>query len=524
MDIRAEVKKLLQEIGPGRMMSTAYDTAWVARLVELGEPMGEQALEWLREHQLPDGSWGAYAPRYYHDRMISTLAAMTALGRYGTDKDKPRIERARMGLDIAARGLRADPVGETIGFELIVPTLLDEAHELGILQRTANGNFDQFIGSGKSELDELASDYDYRRRDDFLGRLSTQRKAKLKALPDGKINRHVTLAFSAEMVGTDNIGLLDIENLQEPNGSVGYSPSATAYFALYVRRGDTKALEYLKALAQKNQEHYGGGIPNVSPFDTFERSWSLLNFLLSDSLSDEFRELFQAHLKFLSSVWVDGRGVGYTSVYTPTNADDTSVAFKVLDRFDNPPDKKALFFYEEDNCFRCFELESNPSISANVHMLGALRTIGLLSSDGTIKKITNFLKSKKFLNAFWFDKWHSSPYYVTSQAIIAATGYSDELISDSIQWIVDTQNYDGSWGYYMSTAEETAYCIQSLIVWKRYGGKVSNNIIRKGLDWLRQNDEPPYPPLWIGKCLYTPELVVKAAILSTLALGEEENL
>ncbi|MBT3389576.1 MAG: hypothetical protein HN413_04120, partial [Chloroflexi bacterium] len=123
MDIRAEVKKLLQEIGPGRMMSTAYDTAWVARLVELGEPMGEQALEWLREHQLPDGSWGAYAPRYYHDRMISTLAAMTALGRYGTDKDKPRIERARMGLDIAARGLRADPVGETIGFELIVPTL-----------------------------------------------------------------------------------------------------------------------------------------------------------------------------------------------------------------------------------------------------------------------------------------------------------------------------------------------------------------------------------------------------------------
>ena len=40
------------------------------------------------------------------------------------------------------------------------------------------------------------------------------------------------------MAGTDGKHMLDIENLQESNGSVGVSPSATAYFATYIKRGD----------------------------------------------------------------------------------------------------------------------------------------------------------------------------------------------------------------------------------------------------------------------------------------------
>ena len=59
MELRRHVQGLLKEIGAGKMMNTIYDTAWVARLSELGEPIGEQALEYLRSHQLADGSWGA---------------------------------------------------------------------------------------------------------------------------------------------------------------------------------------------------------------------------------------------------------------------------------------------------------------------------------------------------------------------------------------------------------------------------------------------------------------------------------
>jgi hypothetical protein len=31
----------------------------------------------------------------------------------------------------------------------------------------------------------------------------------------------------------------------------------------------------------------------------------------------------------------------------------------------------------------------------------------------------------------------------------------------------------------------------------------------------------PYPPLWIGKCLYNPSLVIRSAVISALALVEQ---
>jgi hypothetical protein len=123
---------------------------------------------------------------------------------------------------------------------------------------------------------------------------------------------------------------------------------------------------------------------------------------------------------------------------------------------------------------------------------------------------------------FWFDKWHVSPYYPTSHAIIACAGFCNELVTDAISWIVSTQNDDGSWGYYMPTAEETAYCLQALMTWKQCGQPVPSNVLRQGVEWLSGHMTPPYPPLWIGKCLYTPVLIVRATILSTLLRVSEE--
>jgi len=195
MDLHQSVRQLLKEIGPGQITSSAYDTAWVARLDELDDPLGEQALEWLRAHQLPDGSWGASEPRYDHDRLICTLAAMIALARRKEARDRVRLRRAQLALETATKGLKADPAGETVGFEMLVPTLLAEAKAQGIAYQ----------------------------EDGLLRRLARQRAAKLAALPEKMINRFVTVAFSAEMVGPDGRHLLDVENLQETNGSVGHS-------------------------------------------------------------------------------------------------------------------------------------------------------------------------------------------------------------------------------------------------------------------------------------------------------------
>jgi halimadienyl-diphosphate synthase len=167
-------------------------------------------------------------------------------------------------------------------------------------------------------------------------------------------------------------------------------------------------------------------------------------------------------------------------------------------------------------------LESNPSISANIHVLGALRQAGFDADHPAVQKIVDFLKQTRFLQMFWFDKWHSSPYYPTSHVIIAAETYAEDLIENAVNWILETQNKDGSWGYYVPTAEETAYCLQSLLIRRRSGKNVPKDAIKRGLDWLIDHMDPPYPPLWIGKSLYTPELVNRSTILSALMLGAQE--
>jgi halimadienyl-diphosphate synthase len=95
-----EVIDLLKCVGPGTMSSLAYDTAWVARLGEIDWELSNRALAWLTDNQLEDGSWGAREPFYYHDRVISTLAAMIALTYRGRrTQDKEQIERGLIALE-----------------------------------------------------------------------------------------------------------------------------------------------------------------------------------------------------------------------------------------------------------------------------------------------------------------------------------------------------------------------------------------------------------------------------------------
>jgi halimadienyl-diphosphate synthase len=485
------IETLIDEIGPGHMGSTAYDTAWTARLGEVDWGLSSRSLAWLSENQLPDGSWGAAAPMYYHDRVLCTLSAMVALsyrGRRG--QDKLQIEQGKLALERivggATQGLQSDPNGATVGFEMIAPTIAAEAEKLGIIKNQGNR---------------------------ILGRLSKLRAKKLSYLQDNMISRNVTMAFSAEMAGTDGRQMLDVENLQESNGSVGVSPSATAYFATYVKRGDEAALKYLQSMMKPD-----GGMPNVAPFDVFEIAWALWNLSFIPDLKKNGK--LQPHLDFLSKAWQPKRGVGFAAGYSVKDSDDTGLVYDTLLRFGIEKDLASVLLYEEKDHFRCFDLEANPSISANIHVLGALGQAGLDQKNSSVQKVLRFLHRAKGANAYWVDKWHSSAYYATAHAIIACATLASQLVTDSVQWILSTQNRDGSWGTYISSAEESAYAIQALWYWNEHVGKVPRHALRNGARWLKEHMDQPYPPLWIGKCLYNPSLVIRSAVISALALAQ----
>ncbi len=485
------IEKLIEEIGPGHMASTAYDTAWAARLGEIDWEISNLAIQWLAENQLPDGSWGARAPMYYHDRVLCTLAAMIAISYRGRrQEDKAQIEKGKLALERivggATQGLRADPNGATVGFEMIAPTLAAEAERLGLIKNQG---------------------------DRILGRLSQLRAKKVSYLQGKMINRNMTMAFSAEMAGVDGQHMLDIENLQESNGSVGVSPSATAYFATYIKKGDATSLKYLRDTIKPD-----GGMPNVAPFDVFEIAWALWNLSLIPDLGHD--EKLKPHLEFLSKAWRPQVGIGFAADYTVKDSDDTGLVFDTLLRFGIEKDLASVLAYEEEDHFRCFDLEVNPSISANIHVLGALAQAGLDKNNSSVQKVLDFLGEAKGNDPFWIDKWHSSPYYATAHAVIACAGIANEFVSGAVEWLIKTQNPDGSWGTYLSTAEETAYAIQALWVWNEKAASVPRSVFRQGAQWLEDHMYETYPPLWIGKCLYSPNLVIRSAVISALALAQ----
>ena len=492
LNIEKKIRTLLTAIGPGHLSNSAYDTAWVARMGAIDADLSNQALEWICTHQLPDGSWGSKDIYYYHDRVICTLAAMIALTHRGRRApDKRQIEKGLIALEAitsgATNGLALDPNGATVGFEMIVPTLIAEAEKLGIIKQQGER---------------------------ILGKMKHLRNLKMQRLAGLRINREYTPAFSVEMAGDDKQNIIDIDNLQESNGSVANSPSATAYFAHRLKVGDEKALNYLRTTIR----HRNGGVPFASPSNILERAWSLWNLSLIPSFLEDtnIREDITTHVKFLDQAWRNDHGVGFSDEYTPCDSDDTSVTFYVLARFNNTKNLKTIFDYEDKEHFRCYPLEAHPSIGANVHILGVLKQAGLEKKHPAIEKILSYLRKTCQREGFWIDKWHISPYYTTAHVAITCKDLDNDLCEKALNWIMNTQKPNGAWGSFLpSTAEETAYALQAL--------KTQNNIIYqrhidKGAKWLETHYHDPRPDLWIGKVLFCPQYIVEATILSALAL------
>jgi halimadienyl-diphosphate synthase len=497
MSTEGSFKTLLQEIGSGYVSSTAYDTAWVARLVDFDPPLANHALHWLCENQLPDGSWGVANPYHYHDRIISTLSAMIALTHRGRRAaDRLQIEKGLEAMEritsTATMALIAtEETVATAGFEMIVPTLVAEAERLGIIKQQG---------------------------DRILGRLSRLRQQKMARLNGYKISRHITAAFSSEWAGVDGLHLLEAEDLQEIDGSVANSPSATAYFIAHVKPGDSRALDYLHRVVASRE----GAAPSFAPFDIMERSWVLWNIALAGAQDDpEIMALCQPHLETLQRQWRSGGGVGFCAAHSVADGDDTSMVFEVLSRFGYAPDIQPVLGLEEEGWFRCYPLEVNPSVDVNIHVLNALRSAGYSSNHPGVQKALALIRSKSRENAFWLDKWHTSPYYTASHAVIACLGFDDELCLNTVDWILRTQQADGAWGFHgVPTLEETAYCIQALCLWRQHGHRLPPGRIEQAHLWLERNYDLPYLPLWAAKTLYCPSLLVRSAILSALHLAE----
>ncbi len=467
------------------MFPTVYDTAWLARIPaekDGAAPAFPRILDWIKQNQRADGSWGGEI-EYIHDRIISTLAAILALAEWPDECAHKVIAR---GIEYIWQKVdRLENEHETIGFEVIIPTLLKRCQTLGFnLPYPAFARYE---------------------------RMCEEKLAKIP--PDIRYSKNSPLAFSLESMG-DAFDVREAESLLESNGSVAMSPSATAYL-LTQDPGNAPARRYIAQVT----EVYKGKAPQVFSFDTFETGWCLWNLFLGEP-GIMWRDAQVArHIRDLQAMWERKSGAGFSSGYSVLDADVTAIVFKILRQAGLNPDWRHLGQFERNGYFVCYLVERNPSTSVNIHVLEALK--GVAEADTT--RIVAWLRDEQRDGGYWMDKWHASPYYATSHAVIALAGVDDDLAQSGVEWLLDMQRFDGGWGHYDgSTAEETAYCLQALSVYARSVAPIDRSVSVRGRARLFEC-MAERPAMWVGKCLYTPVRVVESAICSALMMTEPDE-
>ncbi len=491
------VGEILRMDDPRPIQSTDYDTCWAARLTN---PDGTLAypdvFRRLMSRQRPDGSWGGQLP-YAHDRIVTTLAVVLLLARLGNrQQDHAQRSDGERYLWQHAGELDREP-NRTVGFEMILPTLLSEGRQLGL-------------------------DLPYAQ----LRHYEKERARKLGLLPGRQIfETHTSALFSLEAFAGE-VDARGVADLLLDDGSMATSPSATAFFlgrAPGWRSRYPRSTAYLDDLIGRYD-----GLPTIAPSDIFLRAWALY-YLHHGNLLDNRAALLRPIHEYLLERWKP-EGVGWASVGLP-ESDDTAMVLLALRRAGYAVDGSSLLAYERDDHFAVLRHERDPSISANLHILEAVGTLPKKDRARARDKILRYVLGARRHGSHWSDKWHASPYYPTGRALMTLSPHVPEEMGATAHWFLATQRDDGGWGQHTPTAEETALALLALLEYHRAVRPLPREPLRRAARYLLATERPfqeSYPELWISKALYAPTVVVRSTILAALGLyadtfGDEDG-
>lgn len=478
-------RELIQNLD-NRLSPSAYDTAWMARV---RDDSGEKArwpdlVDWLLANQHEDGSWGGQI-YYVHDRILSTLVALIALKENGIDEIHPeQIEEGEAFIWHNIHKLHTDLM-ELAGFEILLPTLIQDAHTLG--------------------LKVPAHSYGY----------GAIRDAKLSKIPmELMTSPKVSLSNAMEFwKGNDALNIL--EQVQGASGAIANSPSTTSYLAITSKSQNKAAIQWLQAVKDRPY-----GIPDFHPWTDFEISWTMQHLAYSGIPLTEFRDLpvWETLLQDLTP-----RGISIHPTYSIRDGDTTSVSIHVLRRagFDVDPLILKTFEHPEKSHFLTFFFERNMSVITNVHALEALSLLpDYPDRDEVYDNVVRAILSQQKYQTFWIDKWHISPFYASAHTLIALMTIGEHHLleySNFITWLLHTQREDGSWGYFdRGTREETALAVLTLMHYHDLVQEINPDIIHRAMEYLEGAEEKnlPFEELYIGKVLYAPIDVIKALLFS----------
>ncbi|CAG8606993.1 9103_t:CDS:2 [Cetraspora pellucida] len=581
-------------IGYGDISMSPYDTAWVAMIpnkvykelksskdFSLAFP---QCFIWLFDNQDDNGSWAGNGAGSIAPGLAGLLALCffrshsgeyfeTKLNDLGLNIEQFTIifEKATKFLQNTLNEWNIDDLDMT-GFELIIPYQLSV---LARLEKPVVFNFPE-----KQRL--------LRENEKKLSLISPEAILTLAKNRQPTTLTHSIEAFCEKI----DFSLIQNEGFQAINGSYGSSPAATASVLLHAPKWDNKAFEFLKKIISQCPSYAKshGLVPTLSDIGIFETTWVMhsigdlcLDIRANKNVNFEEQSIIKlfskshTFIKYLSALnKIQGGTLRWASWDNriPADVDDSVVSNWLIRQFDPfstiDLDVITKTFYN-GKYFKSFPSEKTFSVSCNVHTVNLLvleyqrvqsknKMITILTVDknGDTKKVTleeviptviKFIVSQRKKNGIWLDKWNKSPAYTTFKAnnlllslqaypnLRAKSGFiTNKALRDycrkTVDWALNTQHEDGSWGEPSSTGpgnlEETSYAIRLLKTAAKNwcDDKTIRTALHAGKKYLikyldESMTDPGYfhtkqPFLWINKQLYTAPRIIKTSILTSL--------
>lgn len=498
--------------------ASPYELAWVSKLplvalaglkqlapddktANNGTKQLNILLDNLVRQQHSDGSWGsqAHSPG---DRLLNTLAALTAFAynqfRWEGQYPASYVQSMRLAISwLQQQGEynpERDDQADLAGIELLVTALKEELVELGLAVGTSANSCEE------AEVEDA---------------LTRKAKAKLGLVPQELIFEvGSTLSHAIEFTGKlSNPPAHQFSVVVAPNGSVGNSPSATAFTLQYAwehlsPENCTNMVAYLdqsmvtsRSWGQSQQV----GWPVTYPVNYFLEIWYKYYVKQMQSRSNN-RSWSRDGVATVGTAELVRRGFG-AGAFFAEDADTTATYLHLtakelvksgqIARLWSLVEALQGFYNEKKGYFFTYPYEMTPSLTTNAHAWQALNSVIELLAPTSFRdsyatelarlirlrnQVGIFIKSKTVNHTFWHDKWHMSPtyatYHVVASGVIARDEDGHAAINRVMEWLVANQSkLNGGWGFVhtrngeekgKSNPDETFHALLLLLYGWRY--------------------------------------------------------
>lgn len=365
-------KSMLGSMTDGEISISAYDTAWVALVEDVsgsGSPQFPEALRWIVDNQLPDGSWGDDLIFSPHDRIINTLACVVALKYWKIHPDKCEKGMTFFRDNISKLG-EEDSEHMPIGFEVAFPSLIETARKLEI---------------------KICDD------SPVLQEIYAKRNLKLNKIPKDIMHQvPTTLLHSLE--GMEGLNWEKLLKLQSADGSFLFSPSSTAFALMQTK--DANCLDYLSRAVQR----FNGGVPNVYPVDLFEHLWAV-DRLQRLGVSRYFKDEIKECMSYVHRYWSE-KGICWARNSRISDIDDTAMGFRLLRLHGHEVSADVFEQFKRGDVFSTFMGQSTEAVTGMFNLYRASELIfpGEKILEDAKNHAVKFLRRKREANEL-LDKW-----------------------------------------------------------------------------------------------------------------------